>query len=255
MARPVDRMNPPERSFPGVTIFGVPRPSIGDQPRKSGRRGRLTLGKARSSRASSTPSGSTWIARWGVVVAACVTAVGAITVGIINSSSNTQGKPSGSDAEVLTSTPPLRPTEETGSTQPQESCHVGNLSVTSVTLRKGDQGRVVHVEGQWDGPRLAENETVYAIARPVGSEQVTDIAEPTATSSSGTLNWYVSAASGFDQNGAWKALIEISAAEKRDLVIQAICARYCPEDQGCDVPVSFLPMDLDPEEPRIRTRS
>jgi hypothetical protein len=188
-------------------------------------------------RRTATQSNSAWITRWGVVVAACITALGVIVVGILNLAANTQVKKSAPAAE-----------EAGGS----GSCGAGTLSITSVRLADSRTGRAVHVDGRWTGPPLSNSEIVYAIARPVGSAELGEV-PGRGKSADGTRSWYVSPGN-FGEDGAWRALIEISPLEKRELVIQAICARPCPEDRACNEPFTYIPIRTDPEDPTIRTQ-
>jgi hypothetical protein len=205
------------------------RPSVGDQLRRSGLRRRLALsdGRRRQATISPEPASSTWIAKWGVVVAACITTLGVILVEVINSSSN--------------SSISIEPDIEKETHSAPGICEQGTLSVTSVTLEESDRGRLVRVKGHLSGPVSPRDETIYAIARPVTKQREL----------SKTRNWYVTPAINFDKDGAWEALIEISSTEARELAIQVICAPSCPVDLRCAPPPRT---NLLSKETTVRTR-
>lgn len=171
-----------------------------------------------------------FISRWGVVVAAAITAVGAITVAII-SGGGTDGLPE-TDKNHAVST----------DHSAQSSCAKGTLAVTSTIVSEGRGVRTIRVEGNWTGPPLTEKESVYAIARPVETSATTLDQDVTST-----RGWYVSEFDVFRPDGSWEASIEIPRSERRDLVIQAICSLVCPEGQSCAVDTLIIDLRIEGE--------
>lgn len=179
-----------------------------------------------------------WITRWGVVVAAVVAALGAITVGILNLAS-TAGKP--------TTTAPTVPGPTSGSsptTVAMPTCQQdGALTISAVTIDPRENGgRAVLVEGTWTGRPIGGSYAIYAVARPadrspVGGTLPTPPGAPQWEAGSEpdpeTRNWYVAKSAGLDVQGKWSARITIDKSENRKLVVHAICAQLCPPGSTC----------------------
>lgn len=194
-----------------------------DQPRDRQRRG-LPYGRTRrrnpaantdSSKATSS-SDNPWIVRWATVVAAVITALAAIAVGLLNIyQTNHSGQIATTPKAIDVNSP----------------CQNGILSVTSVILSQGDPARKIGVEGQWTGLPLGRFYNIYAIARAVNEDSKGAI-EPGLANRS----WYVSEPAKFDNNGRWSASISIDFSEKRALVVQALCTNYCYVGSLCAFP-------------------
>lgn len=146
-----------------------------------------------------------FVSRWGVVIAAVIAAVGAVVVAVINLSGS-GGQPQGG----------------------QDACGKGSLAITSIVQGGSGGSRSVQVEGKWNGPPLSDNESVYALARPVAPAATGVDSANLARAATISRGWYTSEYDVFRPDGSWAAEIAIPSSESRKLVIQAIVRRPVP---------------------------